>query len=460
MRDVFDPSYDVGPLILSKNKLEIAHNQRLNREEHPAFSAMAMAATAMPSIQTTPTPMTMSVRRITGIAAMSATQEIAGVKRHTSQLYEEDGHAERGNTLLDCESLQSSLKRVKLSCSPGELRLQRDLKLLSPKEWQAEEKQHRPKNCNDPPTSWVHLRSRARLKLVDSLRLYLFLPADNKMVSDTQSSGQPSSAHHPHHYCWRMMIQIPRMFPHRPPVVSRLEGKLWVNQIVINEAPPAQPKLSESLSQPWLTQEMPHHQQDCDSFGHNDVSSSSVTLPEVEPYHVCGGGKTVVWNKWSPISNLGELLDFLLTIAFAEQPFGDILVSDTSRPVSFQSSSRVVSDEGCWTWASTSSSSSSFSSFSGALQDRSMAQIRNDCSLRCIKGPYYEEEHKFEDASMTSNGTGRSPLASRFLTPNRFDVGYGKYNNEDKMLVFPSAEPQLRLDAGSDDNNISMMETN
>jgi len=133
---------------------------------------------------------------------------------------------------LDCQSLQSSLKRVRLSCSPGELRLQRDLRSL--KGWDAVSQ-----DC------WARLGG-AHLTLENPLRLIL------------HSEGA------------RFWIQIPRMYPHRPPTIARMEGVTWMRHVVV--------------------QDTPH-------------------VSQAPPPDCCGN--TVIY-QWSPVMHLGDLIDFLL----------------------------------------------------------------------------------------------------------------------------------------------------
>jgi hypothetical protein len=444
MRDHFDPAYDAGPLILSSPEAAIAPHSNFHSA---SFSAAAEAVTLPATRSSFGLEISPRSSRITD---MSSTEEMAmaGLKRQVSHLYDGESPDSDCKSPLNCQSLQSSLKRVKLSCSPGELRLQRDLKMLSPQEWHPVEGNPSTKS-NQTPTTWVHLPTQARLRLVDSLRLYLFLPTD---IAYRHVNTNPSQQQN--HYHWRMMIQIPRMFPHRPPVVSRMEGNLWVNQIVIDDAPPARSKLSESLlSPPFSLLEIPHAQSQNMPDKRNEPASSPSHVmsaqTEDEPYQVCGGGKTIVWNKWSPVVSLGDLLDFLLTISQSERP-----LIDASRPGRFQTSSRVVSDEGgCgWMWSS-SSSSSSFSSFSGIPKEHVFSNNSNACPGMESNESYYREEHKVEGFAMTT--MRRSPQAPKFLAPNRFDVGYEKHNNG-KMLVFSSEELHGR---GDDNLEESMMET-
>lgn len=92
---------------------------------------------------------------------------------------------------LDCQSLQRSLKRMKVTtASPGELRLQRDLKhavsvqgwcMIGPHSW----KLH---TSNEPPQCLLLQQSRE-----DPLQLNLFWED------------------------WTVRIDVPRFYPHRPP---------------------------------------------------------------------------------------------------------------------------------------------------------------------------------------------------------------------------------------------------
>ena len=154
------------------------------------------------------------------------------------------------NDLLDCRSLQSSLKRVRLNCSPGELRLQRDLKSLPQHIWNQISEGH----------FVFTFDSTISLSLVDPLRLIL-------QVSEAG----------------RIFIQIPRMYPHRPPVVSRIEG-FWMERIVVHEAAPY-------------------------SANHYEDESFVTDLPDPNN-PICG--TTVVFDRWSPVMHIGDLLEFIV----------------------------------------------------------------------------------------------------------------------------------------------------
>ena len=99
---------------------------------------------------------------------------------------------------LDCQSLQRSLKRVRLSSSPGELRLQLDLRQLAQSnEW-----------VQSAEDVWLWPRTKCRLEQspVDPLQLIFHLPCPGSCQSTT-----------------RVWIQIPRMYAHRPPIVTQIQ---------------------------------------------------------------------------------------------------------------------------------------------------------------------------------------------------------------------------------------------
>lgn len=102
---------------------------------------------------------------------------------------------------LDCQSLQRSLKRVRLSSSPGELRLQLDLRQLAQnKEW-----------VQTAEDVWHCPRTKCRLEQcqADPLRLVFCLPSCSSCSCNASAT--------------RIWIQIPRMYPHRPPTVTQIQ---------------------------------------------------------------------------------------------------------------------------------------------------------------------------------------------------------------------------------------------
>ena len=220
----------------------------------------------------------------------------------------------RPSSPLDCQSLQSSLKRVRLSCSPGELRLQRDLRSL--REWDQVSQE-----C------WKHSSFEAYLSLEDPLRLIL------------------------HSHQARFWVQIPRMYPHRPPTIARVEGVAGIRHIVVQDAP---------------------------------HPSSCMPPPDC--------GTTLIYH-WSPVMHLESLLDYLLQQSNPHHH--NHHQQTTSIPTAEQArgfpSAKATTPSG-------QNSSLLFSSF--------------------------VEEHKMEDQNNTAAGRQHS-----YFSPNRFDIGYGKYKD-------------------------------
>ena len=112
---------------------------------------------------------------------------------------------------FDCQVIQHSLKRVRLSSSPGELRLNTDLKHLTHHHPPHQQSAHQASAPTLPPTTstwiqvhddeWTNPATGSRLVRcpVDPLRLFVHSADGRTCVS----------------------LQIPRMYPHSPPVVTR-----------------------------------------------------------------------------------------------------------------------------------------------------------------------------------------------------------------------------------------------
>jgi ubiquitin-protein ligase len=95
--------------------------------------------------------------------------------------------------LLDCQSLQRSLKRVRLSSSPGELCLHRDLRhLVVQGNWISRDEEE----MWQSPQGYMLERP-----LSDPLRLLFRVQS---------------------YRCW---ILIPRLYPHRPPQIRQVQGR-------------------------------------------------------------------------------------------------------------------------------------------------------------------------------------------------------------------------------------------
>lgn len=406
----------------------------------------------------------------------------SATKREASSLYErnqyngseddgsgnnDDDSIKQPRAILDFQSLQSSLKRVRLSLSPGELRLRRDLEILHLHGWlplsDADDSFDFPELhtiASNDTMSWYHSTIGARLVLVDSLRLCLFLPAsasnatsnnlDTMAVEESlqyagEQSHQDERQHRHHRHCHqhhsshppmgsrrKIWIQIPRRYPHKPPVVSRIEGLAGVERIVVNDAPPPPqsvsdnevqtrdnsnnetrgievgPSLTRSQSADAVSALLPLQEQDATGYGsHIDgaawqttTQETSMSSPADAAYRVCVGGTTVVWNHWSPIVSLVDLIDFLLRLAAA----------------------RPMPDQAGHNHCNINPGSLSLSRFASfhSLYGTAITSLGSSTKAGFI------EEHKMQDTASSSD----APSTVVHLPPNRFDVGYEKLGKE------------------------------
>lgn len=251
---------------------------------------------------------------------------------------------------LDCQSIGQSLKRVKISTSPGELRVDRDIEnLILGKQWTSTAAQASPAGPIDErrpspsrygggagssspvPPSWdwrcggggrVHVelfRHDARLVRdpVDPLRLrleYLHQPT----TSPNNNSARPSSPLPQER--WTFCIRMPRMYPHVPPLVKRVTRDFAPNNenmahlgnanvgygasaaIVANSA--MQSRVEPPVPEHVLINPLPPTP---NSGFHTGNDRHGFKLSDIDL-------ATSVFNAWSPVSSLQDLIDFLVGI--------------------------------------------------------------------------------------------------------------------------------------------------
>ena len=295
---------------------------------------------------------------------------------------------------MDCHTLQSSMKRVRLSCSPGELRL--DLGALTNLGWQLWTNSP---NAETPPPSqhssidqdprwfWASSSSsntchhpqdlQAELHLLDPLGLVLHL----RRASVPQEVG-------------RIWIQIPRMYPHRSPAVSRTEN-LWMETVIIGEVPPSGKVVSSSTDATSETLQPLH----------NEDPSSSTTLE---------------YNEWSPVPSLGDLLQFLLKTSMGpsnacrrESPASTITTSSLSSSNTF---GKPVTSQGA--------SFLSGNSLSFFMEEHKMEDVQQQQGF-CTS--ISNENLNF--LNRQSNDHNHHNKFTSPFAPNRFDTGYEKYHD-------------------------------
>jgi hypothetical protein len=297
---------------------------------------------------------------------------------------------------LDCQSLQASLKRVRLSCSPGELRLQRDVRQLVNQGWNpvgehcwvyggggassSERAAAMTTAYNAGGAGGGVLRS-AKLEQVtqhDPLRLSLSL------VVQLAGGGGEQQQHF-------IMIQIPRMYPHRPPVIVRIDSH------------PANTAATGSSSSSGRRQ--------CRQV-ERIVVHEAPSIGQEPPPVSCG--TTVVYNQWSPVMQLGDLLAFCMNVFTQTEKETNNANANaassarltTGNPSSHHSHSSVRNA------AKRTGGSMSQSNPHHARSTPRMTGLHVGVGLHVPVLAAVVEEHKVNEQTF--------PI-------NRFDAGYGKY---------------------------------
>ena len=335
---------------------------------------------------------------------------------------------------LDCHSLQASLKRIRLSCSPGELRLQRDLSALGHFGWQEQQ------DCTsttsttatnqrgDIPTHPPKWRqANAELVLLDPLRLKLTcvdvaVTASNDMNDDDDETTWSTTGSHTGSCSsstttttTTLWIQIPRMYPHRPPVISRADQSPTL--FVVRDSPLG------SVKDPVIPS--PRMQEQSGDLGE-------------EP-------RPIAVMDWSPVRQIGDLLSFLLEQLSTTSSWSTSISSSPRFMMENHVSSRALAGR---TFSSSSNLSSSTQTTTGPL-----SMISNPFSIPPQRHPQspppdclfilVEDEHKMDEVTMVDDSTDAAaaaavtavasddddPLQEFFLAPNRFDMGYGRYHD-------------------------------
>ncbi|KAL3815702.1 hypothetical protein ACHAXA_004882 [Cyclostephanos tholiformis] len=239
----------------------------------------------------------------------------------------------------DCNFIGLSLKRVKISTSPGELRLDRDIdSLISGKRWMSTANLCLSNNENHRDFSSDHKGSRIHVELyshharlvrdpVDPMRLRLtclhqttsssnnYDPTDNYNAQRSTPSPLPPER-------WTFSIQVPRMYPHVPPAITRVTRDFVPNTENLDAnldrynssasaamvassvmqghvEPPAPKKVLINLLPPSL-----HHYPQGGGLGD---TQGFIEILDIDL-------ATSVYNSWTPVSTLQDLLDFLIAM--------------------------------------------------------------------------------------------------------------------------------------------------
>ena len=272
--------------------------------------------------------------------------------------------------------ISSTFKRVKVSTSPGELRVERDMEhLLRHHHWNVANF-----NCcnNDPSwngqlqqrgTAFELSRKNASLirDPVDPLRMRL-ITLYYPPAAATATAAANSNHHHRRHSStverWVYHIRIPRMYPHIPPDIYRVSREVLTpttattstddaavmhnhtNGLIISnhhtasrlmvassvmqqrhvDHPPVPKQIVVTCSPPhgtnhfhnwWNTTDDSNDSMEEECYCGGDTTTvqhdNSTTTAESSLVHAMDES-TAVYNQWSPVSSLGQLLDFLIQL--------------------------------------------------------------------------------------------------------------------------------------------------
>ena len=250
----------------------------------------------------------------------------------------------------DCSFIGQSLKRVKISTSPGELRLDRDIEsLLEHKKWistTSTDDHHHNNNyhynhqAGDRRGKRIHgelycHNARILRDPVDPLRLRL------TCLHQPQNNINNNNDAHQHHLSsvsssspipperWTFLIQMPRMYPHFPPTITRVTRDFAPNEplgdipqyyncynssasaaIVASSSMQSQmepPVPEQILINPLPPTPSNHHGHNNNSTHNNNYNTNNTKLLDLDL-------ATSVCNTWTPISSLQDLIDFLIGI--------------------------------------------------------------------------------------------------------------------------------------------------
>lgn len=362
---------------------------------------------------------------------------------------------------LDYQSIGQSFKRVRISTSPGELRLDRDIEgLLSSREWKAQAQiantntntwphqhvNHHGASASTP--SWDRRGSRihgeilrvcpnARLLRdpVDPLRLTLCLCPHQPMSPNFNNNNAQSSSPLPPEQ-WTFLIKMPRMYPHVPPVITRvtrdfipdnvpnsenMANHLW-NRNIDYSASAAIVASSLMLSRVDSIP-VPEHvfvrlapAPNSDLHSDNNDHSKCLAIDLATCIHT-----------WSPVSSLEDLLNFLIGIPARRREWWSV---ENNRRLHQQqhcflrNNASNNSPVGHPTLAPHSTSFAShdhkhYQSFHETKQQHVSCDMEDDVNMNF-------GESMMEDTQHDVSGIFSTERHLNPFTTNRFDIGYEK----------------------------------
>lgn len=265
----------------------------------------------------------------------------------------------------DYNSIGLSLKRVKISTSPGEICLDRDIEsLILSKRWTSTANHIQgdgDRNENSPRSSLDRRGIRAHVELynhharlvrdpVDPLKLRLTCLHQSSTLSqtptDSHNNNTPNDNNNTTHAArptpttamspllpperWTFLIHISRMYPHVPPTITQVNREYITNNENFaslgninlarhNSSLSAAMVASSVMQSHYLEPPAPEQvlinllpPTELHSHNTRPQIGSGLSSPINNEQHLDIDSATSVCNSWTPVSTLQELLDFLI----------------------------------------------------------------------------------------------------------------------------------------------------
>jgi hypothetical protein len=374
---------------------------------------------------------------------------------------------------LDCQSLQHSLKRVRLSSSPGELRLQRDLRhLVLSSRWipvdedlwclqQASHSQQPQPHCDDAagaPRTTATPCSNVQLQRLTTATLKLTVVLPNTKIRNTNN-------HHTNNHTnindnqvttlAHVWLQIPRLYPHRPPVVTQITYSKGAIPSTDNahhqdyhhqrQHSPESVMLHHDVpTKDWFAednllekQQQETHHARIHSLVFTNEDESMIAGSGVPCVTTTATSTVTVYAPWSPIQRLGDALDCIIEHLMAAHM--NTNVSQQHASPSFRLEQHAHTKTTSTTDMDNQSPNQHHDDFSVARLSRFWHEKEipscSTHSLNNISSQHTEADRATEiqihrarsDSNMIGllhNNGGDDATNVRQFPPNRFDLGY------------------------------------
>lgn len=331
----------------------------------------------------------------------------------------------RSQSPFNCtNSIGQSLKRVKISTSPGELRLDKDIELLiNENQWCSAPQNFVP--IEQQPMPW-------RSATISSTRSYGELCRKNaRLVRDPVDPLRLrlTCLHQPFSQSlserWTYLIQMPRMYPHQAPLITRVTREIISNENMARisnvsigaSAAIVASSVMQMHADPPVPEQIlircpppPRNKFDAAMNREHGVCENSKFLAiDVE---------TAMYNSWSPISSLGDLLDFLITMPTKRREWWAV----ENNRLRHQQQLRVMKNGHEMQPSRSMSPMSNNENFMETTRDCSFQHLEHQVSSSS-RGAESDDDHS-EHIMMDASPSKYNHATEDKLREGRFDVGF------------------------------------